>query len=58
VIYSLGDVQPIYPVISVFGVDEANVEKATHEFDAFAALGAQRDKYGARLPPTVPQSRH
>jgi hypothetical protein len=51
-------VQPIYPVISVFGVDEANVEKATHELDAFAALGAQRDKYGARLPPTVPQSRH
>jgi hypothetical protein len=60
VIYSLGDVQPIYPVISVFGVDEANVEKATHELNAFAALEAQRDKFGARLgesPSTVPQSR-
>jgi hypothetical protein len=60
-IYSLGEVQPIYPVVLVFGVDEANVEKATHELDAFAALGAQRDRYGAPLsesPPTVPQSRH
>ena len=27
---SLGDVQPVYAVILVFGVSEANVEKATH----------------------------
>jgi hypothetical protein len=39
VIYSLGDVQPIYPVSVGYTVDEAHVEKATHELDALAALG-------------------
>jgi hypothetical protein len=58
VIYSLGDVQPIYPVILVFGVDEANVEKATHELDAFAALGADPSAELGESPATLPQSGH
>jgi len=61
VIFSLGDVQPIYPIIYAHGGDEAQVEIAAGEIDALAALGAERGRDGARLgesPATVPQSRH
>ena len=58
VLFSLGDKQPIYPIIERYTVDEAHVEKATHELDALAALVAERDRHGARLgesPATVRQ---
>ena len=61
VILSLGDVQPIYPIIYAHGGDEAQVERAAGEIDALAALGAERGGDSARLvelPATVPQGRH
>jgi hypothetical protein len=60
VIFSLGDAQPIYPIIYAHGGDEAQVEIAAAEVDSLAALGAQRGGDGARVgesPVTVPQSR-
>lgn len=59
--FSLGDVQPIYPIIYARGGDEAQVQKAAAEIDAIATLGAQRDSDGGRLgesPAPSPQSRH
>jgi len=61
VIFSLGDMQPTYPIIYGRGGDEAQVEKAAAEIDAIAALGAQRASDGARLgesPAPSPQNRH
>jgi hypothetical protein len=49
VIFSLGDVQPIYPIIYGRGGDEAQVQKAAAEIDAIASLGAQRARNGAPL---------
>jgi hypothetical protein len=37
VLFSLGDMQPIYPIIERYGVDEAHIEKATHQLDGLAA---------------------
>jgi hypothetical protein len=61
VILSLGDVQPIYPIIYAHGGDEAQVERAAGEIDALAALGVERAGDGVRLAElsaTVPNSRH
>jgi hypothetical protein len=61
VIFSLGDMQPIYPIIYGRGGDEAQVEKAAAEIDAIAALEAQRASDGGRLGESAalsPQSRH
>jgi hypothetical protein len=52
VIFSLGDLQPIYPSIYGYGGDEAHVEKAAGEIDALAAVGAERAGDGARLGET------
>lgn len=61
VIFSLGDVQPTYPIIYGRGGDEAQVEKAAAEIDAIATLGGERAGDGARLgeaPAPSPQSPH
>jgi hypothetical protein len=61
VIFSLGDMQPTYPIIYSRGGDEAQAEKAAAEIDAIAALGAQRASDRARLgesPAPSPQSLH
>ena len=44
VILSLGDVQPIYPIIYAYGGDEAQVARAAGEIDALAALGAEHGR--------------
>jgi hypothetical protein len=37
VIFSLGDVEPIWPVVTDYSVDDAHIEQATRELDAIAA---------------------
>jgi hypothetical protein len=57
VIFSLGDVQPIYPIIYGYGGDEAHIEEKARELDAVAERGGDGARPG-ESPATVRQRRH
>jgi hypothetical protein len=45
VIFSLGDVQPLWPIMTDYPVDEAHIEEATGELDALAAHPAPNNRW-------------